>query len=109
MYQPQGFEGQSTPDLICKLNKAIYGLKQALKTWFLKLFIFLLNFCFQNLKANTSMFVQFVGIKVNILLVYVNDIILTGDDSNYLRELTSLLHTKFALKDLGDLNFFLGI
>lgn len=55
------------------------------------------------------MFVQFVGIKVNILLVYVNDIILTGDDSNYLRELTSLLHTKFALKDLGDLNFFLGI
>lgn len=50
---------------------------------------------------------MFVDDKVTIILVHVDDIILTGNDSTYLKKLTSLLYTLFALKDLSDIIFFL--
>lgn len=55
------------------------------------------------------MFVQQVGVRVTIILMYVNDIILTRSTSVYLQEPTALLNNSFSLKDLGDLSFFLGL
>lgn len=109
MYQPQGFEDISAPNLVFKLLKVIYRFKQVPRAWFHKLSASLLTLGFYNSKANTSMFVQLYGAQVTILLVHVDDIILTGNDTTYLIELTLLLNSCFILKDLRDLSYFLGI
>lgn len=110
MYQPQGFENQSAPDLVYKQNKPIYGFKQAPRAQFLKLSTSFLDLGFQNLKDDIvcSFFGQ-VYFTLDFILVYMDDIILIQSDPSYLSELISLLHTGFSLNDLCDLNFFLGI
>lgn len=60
-------------------------------------------------ETNTSMFFQHINNHILILFVYVDDIILTGSNSVYIQTLVGLLNTKFALKELGALHFFLGI
>lgn len=55
------------------------------------------------------MFMDFIGQHTTIVLVHVDDLIVTVSDSKYIQHLISLLNTKFSLKDLDDLHFFLGI
>lgn len=55
------------------------------------------------------MFLQFVDARVTIILAYVEDIILTSNDFDYIKELTLSLNNWFILKDLGNLSYFLGI
>lgn len=55
------------------------------------------------------MFLQFVDARVTILQAYVEDIILTSNDFDYIKELTLSLNNWFILKDLGNLSYFLGI
>lgn len=69
----------------------------------------LVGLSFKCSQANSFMFVQQVGVRVTIILMYVNDIILTRSTSVYLQEPTALLNNSFSLKDLGDLSFFLGL
>nr|KYP51541.1 Retrovirus-related Pol polyprotein from transposon TNT 1-94 [Cajanus cajan] len=108
MTQPPGFEA-SDKNLVCKLHKAIYGLKQAPRAWFEKLKSTLLQFNFQASKCDPSLFVYSHANSVIYILVYVDDIIITSNDSTLLHTLVSQLHSTFSLKDLGDLDYFLGI
>nr|KYP32233.1 Retrovirus-related Pol polyprotein from transposon TNT 1-94 [Cajanus cajan] len=108
MTQPPGFEA-SDKCLVCKLHKAIYGLKQAPRAWFEKLKSTLLQFHFQASKCDPSLFVYSHANNVIYILVYVDDIIITSNNSSILHTLVSQLHSVFSLKDLGDLDYFLGI
>nr|KYP41292.1 Retrovirus-related Pol polyprotein from transposon TNT 1-94 [Cajanus cajan] len=108
MTQPLGFE-TSDKNLVCKLHKAIYGLKQAPHAWFEKLKSTLLQFNFQASKCDPSLFVYSHANNVIYILVYVDDIIITGNNSKLLHTLVSQLHSTFSLKDVGDLDYFLGI
>ena len=95
--------------LVCKLNKSLYGLKQASRQWFAKFSYTLLNFGFVQSKADYCLFTYTKGSSFTVLLVYVDDILLTGNDLGCITDLKHLLNTKFGLKDLGSLKYFLGL
>lgn len=109
MKQPEGFEDPSKPNHVCKLTKAIYGLKQAPRAWFERLRSALLTWGFQNTKGDPSLFVLKGKNDINFLLIYVDNIIITRNNSNFLRAFIKQLNIVFALKDLGSLHYFLGI
>lgn len=109
MTQPQGFEDPDHPSHVCKLDKAIYGLKQAPRAWYDKFTNFILEYGFKCSTADPSLFVYHNNGKSIILLLYVDDIILTGSDNNQIQQLIQDLSLQFSMKDLGSLHYFLGI
>jgi hypothetical protein len=96
MYQPPGFENQDRPDYVCKLNKAIYGLKQAPRAWFDKFSTFLLEFGFICTYSDPSLFVFLKGRDLMFLLLYMDDMLLTGNNSELLDTLLVSLNKESA-------------
>ncbi|MDV3146689.1 MAG: reverse transcriptase domain-containing protein, partial [Sweet potato little leaf phytoplasma] len=78
MNQPPGFIDKEKPTYICKLHKALYGLKQSPREWFLKLSSCLLGWGFSASKSNTSMFFYHKHSVFVVVLVYVDDLLITG-------------------------------
>lgn len=107
MEQPPGFEISS--NLVCKLHKAIYGLIEAPRAWFDKLHGVLLTLGFISAKSNQSLFVKTTSQHKFYLLVYVDDILVTRSDPHTVSNLTANRNHTFALKNLGEINYFLGI
>jgi len=108
MVQPPGFE-QTDPSLVCKLNKALYGLKQAPRAWFDRLKTALIKLGFQSSKCDPSLFTLHAHNQCTFILVYVDDIIITGSSDSLIKQLVQQLNSEFSLKDLGKLDYFLGI
>lgn len=108
MVQPPGFATVNRAQ-VCKLNKALYGLKQATRQWYERLHSALLQFGFTSSRCDPSLFSYFQGSTRVYALVYVDDIILRGSSSQMIAELISKLNAKFALKQLGELDYFMGI
>ena len=105
--QPPDFE--KYPRMVCKLDKAIYGLKQALRAWYSRLSSKLLDLGIVTSKSDTSLFIYQKGQVTIYMLIYVDDIIVTSSSQKAITALLSDLKIDFALKDLGELNYFLGI
>ncbi|KAK9057120.1 hypothetical protein SSX86_024487 [Deinandra increscens subsp. villosa] len=109
MTQPPGYENSEFPHHICKLKKSLYGLKQAPRAWYIELANFLLHFGFQKSLADASLFIYRKSDIVCYFMVYVDDIVLTGNDSAFLDKFINTLSNRFSIKDLGLLHHFLGI
>jgi len=109
MAQPPSFVSSAHPQHVFKLNKAIYGLKQAPRSWFQKLHHTFTHMGFQSSKSDSSLFIKFWDGNVLLILVYVDDILITGNSSNVIQKFISALQTIFPLKDLGILHYFLGV
>lgn len=107
--QPPGFEDKAHPEYVCLLHKAIYGLKQAPRAWFDKFISFLLEFGFKCNVKNLSLFVYQKEKYVIFLLLYVDDMVLTGNNNDLIQQLLQALKKKFRMKDMGPLSYFLGI
>jgi len=108
MLQPPGLESANY-SLVCKLNKAIYGLKQTPRSWFHKLSATLSSLGFSSTKSDSSLFVKFHKTHTMMVLIYVDDIIITGTSTSNIQALISCLRQHFALKDMYRLHYFLGI
>lgn len=109
MSQPEGFVDKTNPTFVCKLEKALYGFKQAPRAWYEKLKKILLEWKFTKSKADSSLFFYMNQRQVIFALVYVDDIVITGNDHKVLQCFIDNLNTRFALKDMGELHQFLGI
>jgi hypothetical protein len=109
MRQPPGYESSEHPNFVCKLDKAIYGLKQASRAWYSKLSSKLQMMGFVPSKGDTSLFFLRAKDVTVYVLVYVDDIIVASSSSKATTALLQYLESDFALKDLGDLHYFLGI
>lgn len=107
MTQPEGFTVKE--GYVCKLNKALYGLKQAPRAWYNKLKDCLTSWKFFNSKVDTLLFIRHDPKGVILVLIYVDDILITGPDSSLLENFITSLSTIFALKDLGLVAYFLGV
>lgn len=97
------------PTYVCRFHKAIYGLKQAPWAWFNRFSSFIIRYGFIQSKVDHSLFVYRRDAELMVLLLYVDDIILTRNDSSLLSSFTFLLSKEFEIKDLGNLPYFLGI
>lgn len=109
MKQPLGYKDSVHPDYVCKLSKALYGLRQAPRAWYSMFSSYLVQLGFQSSKADTSLFIFTQGIHITLVLIYVDDIVITGSDSSYITSLINKLSQRFVMKDLGPLHYFLGI
>ena len=81
MEQLRGFESKIHPEYVCKLKKALYGLKQAPQAWYEKIGEFLVQSGFKVAPSDSTLFVKEKVSRLVIILVYVDDLIITGDFS----------------------------
>uniref|UniRef100_A0A2N9IXX5 CCHC-type domain-containing protein n=1 Tax=Fagus sylvatica TaxID=28930 RepID=A0A2N9IXX5_FAGSY len=109
MQQPPGFIDPQYPKHVCQLQKALYGLKQAPRAWFERFTSHLLTMGFTPSLADPSLFLYRQGSTVVYLLLYVDDIIVTGNQPTVVQSLITKLAQEFDIKDLGQLKFFLGL
>jgi histone deacetylase 1/2 len=109
MRQPPGYESMTHPHYICELDKALYGLKQAPRAWYSRLSSKLQSLGFTPSTAVVSLFVDNKGGVTIFLLIYVDDIIVTSSSNVATKAILKDLQADFALKDLGELHYFLGI
>jgi histone deacetylase 1/2 len=109
MQQPPGFQDPQHPDYVCKLQKALYGLKQSPRAWYSRLSDRLQQLGFITSAADTSLFIfRRDGVTI-YMLVYVDDIVIASSTVAAADRLLQQLQHSFPVKDLGPLNYFLGI
>ena len=89
--------------------KALYGLKQAPRAWFDWLRKALLKWGFQSSRTDSSLFFKHELGGIVVVLIYVDDILITVDNNTVIERFIKYLGDTFALKDLGEFNYFLGI
>ncbi|XP_068667725.1 uncharacterized mitochondrial protein AtMg00810-like [Aristolochia californica] len=94
---------------VCHLRRALYGLKQAPRAWFEKFSSSLICLGFVASNYDSAMFIRKIIVGHIVVLLYVDDMIMTGDDDNGIADLKKQLHFMFEMKDLGYLRYFLGI
>lgn len=109
MSQPPGYIDKDRPNHVCHLKKALYGLKQAPRAWYMELRNFLQSVGFKNSVADTSLFILKKGNSYVYMLIYVDDILVTGSDSGLIQETLTALANRFSVKDHEELSYFLGI
>ena len=109
MTLPPGHKSEKELGLACRLKKSIYGLKQSPRAWYGKLSTYLISCNFKVSHADHSLFVKTEGTTKTIVLVYVDDIIVTGNNHTKIKKVQLQLKNKFEIKDLGHLKYFLGI
>ncbi|KAM0071898.1 putative RNA-directed DNA polymerase [Helianthus debilis subsp. tardiflorus] len=107
MTQPQGYS--SNDNRVCKLVKSLYGLKQAPRQWNEKLTSVLTSMGFVQSVCDYSLFVLSKSDVFVVLLVYVDDIVVTGNNKAAIEHVKNTLRESFQIKDLGLLRYFLGI
>lgn len=108
MKLPPGFASTDSTQ-VCKLNKSLYGLRQAPRCWFTKLTTALKQYGFSQSYSDYSLFTFLKGSVRLSVLVYVDDLVVAGNDSVAVKALKTYLGHWFHMKDLGVLKYFLGI
>ena len=109
MSPPPGLQRQGEENLVCRLHKSLYGLKQASRQWFAKFSEAIQSVGYAQSRADYSLFTRKQGKSFIAILIYVDDILITGNDPVSIVATKKFLHSHFHLKDLGDLKYFLGI
>ena len=108
MKQPEGYVQPGKEQLVCKLKKSLYGLKQSPRCWYRALEEYMKSIGFTQTDADPCVFVR-TGSKLTIVAVYVDDLILITETVDEMKELKSELKSRFRMKDMGKLHYCLGI
>jgi hypothetical protein len=106
---PPGFELSEQKGKVLRLRRSLYGLKQSPRAWFDRFRKAILIKGFHQSNADHTLFYKHAENKVAILIVYVDDIVITGDNQKEIDDLKCHLAQEFEVKDLGHLRYFLGI
>jgi hypothetical protein len=109
MEVPQGFGTKQTEGKVCRLKKSLYGLKQSPRAWFDRFRRAMVGMGYRQTNADHTVFFRRHGVHITMLAVYVDDMIITGDDEGEIASLKKRLSKEFEVKDLGQLRYFLGI
>jgi hypothetical protein len=106
--QPQGFEVHSRDSHICRLKKALYGLKQAPRVWYSRMEIYLTRLGFSKSHADPNLYYKVVDNAPIILLLYIDDLFITGEESLII-QCKKELASEFDMKDLDLMHYYLGL
>ena len=106
-YSPPDFTPERTRR--CRLKKSLYRLKQAPRAWNVKITQQLRWMGFATSKSNPSLFIRKGRLGPVSILLYVDDLVITGADLGEINHVKLQLAASFDMKDMGDLHYFLGI
>ena len=111
MLQPEDFAEIGNENLVCKLNKSLYGLKQASRCWYKRFDSFIISLGYNRPSSNHCTYYKRFDGDNNfiILLLYVDDMLVAGPNKAQIQELKAQLATEFEMKDLGLANKILGM
>ena len=109
MIQPEAFIVQGQENLVCKLRKTLYGLKQAPKQWYKKFDSFIHKIGFKRSETDHCCYVKSFDNSYVILLLYVDDMLITGSSIEEINNLKKQLSKQFAIKDLRATKKILGM
>nr|GEZ34368.1 hypothetical protein [Tanacetum cinerariifolium] len=109
MDQPEGFFSPKYPNWVCKLNRSIYGLKQALRQWNKRFDDEIKKFGFTQNRDEPCVYLKASGSNTTFLILYVDDILIMGNNIPMLHDVKSYLRRCFAMKDLGEAAYILRI
>jgi len=94
---------------VCRLKKSLYGLKQSPRAWFGRFTKSMIDFGYHQSNSDHTLFLKRKQDKITTLIVYVDDMVVTGNDPEERKNLQNYLSKEFEMKDLGPLKYFLGI
>ncbi|CAM8926629.1 unnamed protein product [Rhodiola kirilowii] len=106
---PGYFKSERQQGMVCKITKSLYGLKQAPRQWYIKFADALLTYGFIQSSHDHCHFSYDHNGEFLILLVYVDDVVITGTSIPRINSVKKFIHTTFHIKDLGQLWYFLGL
>ena len=109
MEAPPGFSEDFKGGEVCRLKKSLYGLKQSPRAWFGRFTIAMKSYGFKQSNSDHTLFIKRKNKLVTCLIIYVDDMIITGNDEKEMATLKEKLFTVFEMKNLGRLKYFLGI
>ncbi|KAL5810552.1 hypothetical protein ACOSQ4_027120 [Xanthoceras sorbifolium] len=110
MEVPPGIENATNRGKVYMLKRSLYGLKQSPRAWFERFSKVLKHHGYTQGQADHTMFIKHSSVgKVAVLIVYVDDIVLTGDYEEEIPRIEIVLAKEFEIKDLGNLKHFLGM
>lgn len=109
MEQPPSYANKRREHLVCKFKKALHGLKRAPQAWYTKLDSHLKQNRFSWCKSNPSLYTKIKNGLTTIIVVYVDDMIVTGDDQETIKWIKSQIENEFKMIDMGQLHYYFGI
>ena len=109
MIQPEGFMAPEDAGKVCKLKRSIYGLKQTSRSWNLRFDEVVKSFGFIQNGEEACVYKKVSGSAIYFLILYVDDILLIGNDKFFLNTIKESLKSSFSMKDLGETAYKLGI
>ncbi|GJZ26942.1 retrotransposon protein, putative, ty1-copia subclass [Tanacetum coccineum] len=107
--KPKGFVNPKFPNRVCKLKRSIYRLKQSSRQWNKRFNDEIKKFCFSQNHDEPCVYMKASGNYVTFLILYVDDILIMGNNIPMLQDIKSYLRRCFAMKDLGEAAYILGI
>ena len=110
MQQPQGYEVKGKENLVCRLNKSLYGLEQAPRQWYMKFDKFMIKHGYNKCHSNHCVYFKILDNgRYIILLLYVDGMLVVGSNIQDINVLKIKLANSFAMKDLGSTKKILGM
>ena len=109
MKQLKGFFSSNGEHLVYKLNKSIYGLKQASRQWYLKFDEVISSFIFEENVMDQCIYQKVNGSKFCFLVLYVDDILLVANDKGMLYKVKKFLSKNFDMKDMSETSYVISI
>ena len=109
MDQPTGFVKEGNEHKVCKLLKSIYGLKQSSRQWYFRFQEVVLSNGFTMIDEDNCVYTKRSKGKFVIMSLYVDDILIAGNDKSFVMEIKAWLSSNFEMKDMGEAAYILGV
>jgi hypothetical protein len=109
MKQREGFVVKGKKELLCKLKKSLYGLKESPRMWYKKFDTYMLGLGFKRRKNDHCVYFKLIGDHLIYFVLYVDDMFLIGNNKEIIQDVKYQLSSKFNMKDLRASNFILGM
>jgi hypothetical protein len=107
--QPKGFVVNGNKELVCKMKKSMYGLNKSPRMWSQNFDTYVLGLGFIRSKVNHCVYFKLIGDHIIYLVLYVDDMLLIGNDKKIIQDVKTQFSSKFHMKDPGVTNFIFGM
>ena len=109
MDQPVGFITKGNERKVCRLKRSIYGLKQSSRQWYLRFHDSITSFGFEMIEEDHCVYIKRSKKSILILSLYVDDILLAGNEMSSIVATRKWMSSQFEIKDMGEANYVLGV